>query len=503
MIVGHRIAEIKNMPSAKTEGSFSGMSGAEALRLLATEIEVVNPPVRPWSWIADWLQSQGIVGKDGGPLQSTYLQAMMLAIRKGSLVDQKKAESLRMRLLKSSFTGEDIGLVIKKAVDPQGNGGWLAEAKENLLRRGALEVRGMTVRQALSRLSYSVAVIKPLRSWSWIADWLIQEGVVSEDGRSPITGTTVASSWVRGMADFKANGLDVAMAEAVCNRIRGDLLSEKEIREILRGQSSQGQAKANGLVDGEDAKLLRDALGTVKGMSRSQALLRLSKSVAVIKPPIRSWPWIADWMQSQGVDNGEAIPPRSLAIKWSKLKSLGLIDESHADKMRERILDKPMSDKEVFGILLGKIPAQPAKKAPAGAAYVPESDLLSPWLESVEGLYISKACERLGNAIALVRPPIRSWEWIAGWMDRQEVKNRKGGDVNPTRVKTIYREMVEDGRIDLSISATARKKLLGSPISDTQLEEILARQIGPARLDRLRDEPAPKPPGPRQGKPKV
>lgn len=119
---------------------------------------------------------------------------------------------------------------------------------------------------------------------------------------------------------------------------------------------------------------------------------------------------------------------------------------------------------------------------------------------------MSKACERLGNTLALIRPPLRSWEWIAEWMESRGVLNRKGGGVNPKRLKYLYGQLASDGKISPFDSEKARRLLLAKGPSDAEIEEILDRKIGPARLDRLRRKPGPKPSkpvSPAKGKPKI
>jgi len=485
--------------AASPENPFAGLPAEESIRLLATEIEAISPPIRSWEWIAEWMGGQGIVGRYGKPIQWEALQSAMWRIRKEGVPDVPKANRLRSKLLETSFAAADIDKVLQEEIQANAGGEPLAAAKRDLLRRGALEVRGLTVRQALARLANSISVIKPpLRSWDWIADWLIREGVRPEDGKSPITAQSVGSSWRRGLAEFQSKDLaDSERADIIRERIRGELISEKEIGQILLEFS-----KAKGKPDcadlsGADARLLRDALGTVEGMSIEQALLRLSKPIAILKPPVREWKWIADWMREQGAGarTGSAPTGQSLAVAWSAAKAKGLIDESHASSMRARILDRPISDQEIKAILSGKAISPPAPAA-AGASFEPETSLLSPWLESPEGQFMTQACLRLANAIAFARPPLRSWDWIADWLQERGVVNRKGGSVHGKRIRDLFSKLAKEGRADPSDADSARQPLLRSGISDSDLKAILATRIGPARLDRLQPPKRKKPSGP-------
>lgn len=489
-------------PSAATPGKpstnpFDGLAVEDSIRLLATEIEAISPPTRSWEWIADWMASQGIVGKYGKPVLWQTLQSIMCNIRKEGIIDTGKAERLRKKLIESSFAAADIGLALETDIPPGGNEA-LAAAKRDILRRGSLEIRGLTVRQSLARLANSVAIIKPpLRSWDWLAEWLIREGVRPEDGHSPITGSSVGESWRRGAGEFQAKGLaDPARAESVRERILGELLTEKEIAKILREQSKIKSSLPPDM-DSADARLLRDALGSVKGMSLEQALLRLSKPIAILKPPVRQWSWIADWMSEQevGARAGATLTGLSVSKAWSVAKSKGLIDDTHAGPMRDRILDEPISDREVRAMLSGA--AKPAASpSSSGASFEPEASLLSPWLESPEGQFMTQACLRLANAIAFARPPLRSWEWIAEWLEENGVVNRKGGRVHGKRIRALFGKLEKEGRADCSAADKARLSITKS-ISDDDLKAILETRIGPARLDRLQPQPKkPKPKGP-------
>lgn len=284
-------------------------------------------------------------------------------IRKGVDPNLEKRQQARETEKSREREKITIGFAFEQYLAFQ-SGGHDGEAKEP--RAAANTIRDLE--KAKKRLEAGALWKPPLRSWDWLAEWLIREGVRPEDGHSPITGSSVGESWRRGAGEFQAKGLaDPARAESVRERILGELLTEKEIAKILREQSMIKSSLPPDM-DSADARLLRDALGSVKGMSLEQALLRLSKPIAILKPPVRQWSWIADWMSEQevGARAGTALTGLSVSKAWSVAKSKGLIDETHAGPMRDRILDEPISDREVRAMLSGA--AKPAASPSSSGA---------------------------------------------------------------------------------------------------------------------------------------
>lgn len=102
-----------------------------------------------------------------------------------------------------------------------------------------------------------------------------------------------------------------------------------------------------------DSELLSQGIVSIKGMTIRQAMFRLANAIAIVKPPVRSWNWVADWMQNQGVISERGGPVRGTTLKlyWQEVKKAGLVDDEAAKKTRERLKAGLLSNESIEDLL--------------------------------------------------------------------------------------------------------------------------------------------------------
>lgn len=102
-----------------------------------------------------------------------------------------------------------------------------------------------------------------------------------------------------------------------------------------------------------DSELLCQGIVSIKGMTIRQAMFRLAKVIAIVKPPIRSWNWVAEWLAGHGVvsERGGPIKGSTLKLYWQEVKKAGLVDAAMTEKTVEMLKASLLADESIEAVL--------------------------------------------------------------------------------------------------------------------------------------------------------
>lgn len=102
-----------------------------------------------------------------------------------------------------------------------------------------------------------------------------------------------------------------------------------------------------------DSELLSQGIVSIKGMTIRQAMFRLAKVIAIVKPPIRSWNWVAEWLTGHGVvsERGGPIKGSTLKLYWQEVKKAGLADDGLAEKTLATLKESLLTDESIEAVL--------------------------------------------------------------------------------------------------------------------------------------------------------